>query len=181
MDKLIAKSPCAGLLPLTIGDVTLTEEQTGRMTMLTPRKGRASDAAEALTGAHGPAWPEPGRATGTAEARAIWFGHDEVLLLGPEPDRSLERTTYIVDQSDAWAAVRLEGEGTEEVLARLVPMDLRPETFKRGHSARTQLFHMSVSITRLPDGAFLILAFRSMAASLVHDLKRAMEAVAARG
>ncbi len=181
MDKLIAKSPCAGLLPLTIGDVTLTEEEAGAMTVLTPRKGKAEAAAEALAKAHGPAWPEPGRATGPAGARAIWFGHDEVLLMGPDPDKSLGQHAYLVDQSDAWAAVRLEGEGTEDVLARLVPIDLRPEVFKRGHSARTQLFHMSVSITRLPDGAFLILAFRSMAASLVHDLKRAMEAVAARG
>jgi sarcosine oxidase subunit gamma len=40
---------------------------------------------------------------------------------------------------------------------------------------------MTASITRTGAESFLILVFRSMAATLVHDLKQAMAAVASRG
>ncbi len=111
----------------------------------------------------------------------MWFGRDLVLLIGPEPHGSLARHAAIVDQSDAWAVVRLQGAGAEAVLARLVPVDLRAAHFKRGHTLRSQLQHMNVSITRVAADAFQIMAFRSMAQTLVHDLKTAMEGVAARG
>ena len=181
MADLIAKSPCAGLLPVTVGAITLSEEDLGVLTSLAPYRGQEKAAAEALKAAHGMAWPGPGRATGKAGARAIWFGRAHVLLAGPAPDPSLADHAALTDQSDAWATVRLEGAGVEAVLARLIPLDLRPAQFKRGHTARTQLMHMNVSVTRVGDRAFLILAFRSMAKTLVHDLKTAMEAVAALG
>jgi sarcosine oxidase subunit gamma len=60
-------------------------------------------------------------------------------------------------------------------------VDLRPQVFKRGHTLRTELKHMMASITRIGAQSFQIMVFRSMARTLVHDLKTAMEAVAARG
>ena len=125
--------------------------------------------------------PAPNRATGKTSARAVWFGPDQAMLIGPEPNWSLANEATVVDQSDAWAVVRLEGAGADDVLARLVPVDLRTGTFKRGHTVRTLLQHMTVSVTRVGDQAFQIMAFRSMAKTLVHDLQRAMESVAARG
>jgi sarcosine oxidase subunit gamma len=62
-----------------------------------------------------------------------------------------------------------------------VPVDLRAAQFGPGATARTELAHMAASVTRLEDGAFLVMVFRSMAQTLLHDLKSAMEAVAARG
>jgi sarcosine oxidase subunit gamma len=76
--------------------------------------------------------------------------------------------------------VRLEGARAEEVLARLVPIDLRASTFAEGHCARTLLQPVTVSISRVGLDAFEILAFRSMAATLVHDLDTALQMVAAR-
>lgn len=181
MAELIARSPCAGLVPLDIGKVSLSEEDLGVLTALAARRGQDKAAAARLDSAHGLAWPGPGRATGKAGARAIWFGRAHVLLAGPAPDPGLAEHAALTDQSDAWAALRLEGRGAEAVLARLVPLDLRRGVFRRGHSARTQLMHMNVSITRVGEHAFLILGSRSMAATLVHDLKTAMEAVAALG
>lgn len=181
MVELVAKSPCEGLLPIEIGTVSLSEVDPGAMTSLAPFKGRQDAAAEALKSAHGMAWPAVGRATGKAGARAVWFGRAHVLLMGPEPDPSLAASMALTDQSDAWAVVRLEGAGAEEVLARLVPVDLRRASFKRGHTVRTELMHMAASITRVGDMAFQVMVFRSMARTLVHDLKTAMEAVAARG
>jgi len=36
----------------------------------------------------------------------------------------------VVDQSDGWAALRVTGAGAVDVLARLVPVDLRPQVFR---------------------------------------------------
>ncbi len=181
MAELVAKSPCAGLLPLTIGTARVSEEDPGVLTSVMPYRGQAKALSAALQAAHGMGFPAPNRATGKAGARAVWFGRDQAMLLGPEPDPALAEHAALSDQSDAWAAVRLEGAGAEAVLARLVPVDLRAHVFKRGHTVRSQVAHMSGSVTRLGEQAFLILVFRSMAATLVHDLKTAMEAVAARG
>ncbi len=181
MVELVAKAPCEGLLPISVGDVSLTEDLPVSLTMLTAYKGRIEACSEVLKSAHGMAMPKPNRATGTQAARAIWFGQDQAMLVGAMPDSGLQNEASLVDQSDAWAIVTLEGAGAEDVLARLVPVDLRAATFKRGHTARTMLGHMTVSITRVGEQAFQIMAFRSMAKTLVHDLQRAMESVASRG
>ncbi|SDW23458.1 sarcosine oxidase subunit gamma [Ruegeria halocynthiae] len=181
MGKLIANTPCDGLLPLTVGSVTLSEEDVGAIHSISPLNGKQKALSEALKAAHGMAYPSANRATGKAGDRAIWFGPSHVMLMGPAPDVTLFGNAAIVDQSDAWTVVRVNGAEVEDVLARVVPVDLRLSQFKRGHTARTLLFHMTASITRVGENAFQIMVFRSMAETLVHDLKRAMEGVAARG
>jgi len=49
---LIAISPCDGVLPLTIGDVRVTEELPGALTSLAAFKGREKELAAALKTAH---------------------------------------------------------------------------------------------------------------------------------
>ena len=181
MIELSAISPCAGLLPLNIGSVSLSEVATGAMTSLAPYKNREKQLSDALKAAHGLAFPAPGRATGKAGARAIWFSQGQAMLIGPPPDAGLADFAALTDQSDAWAAVRLEGPGARDVLARLTPLDLRAGAFRRGATARTDLAHMMASLTRVGDNAFQIMVFRSMAQTMVHEVKSAMEALAARG
>lgn len=180
MADLIAKTPCEGLLPQTAGGVRLAEEDAGVMTSLAPFQGREAALSEALKAAHGMAFPAPNRATGKAGARAVWFGRGQAMLMGPAPDPSLAKHAALTDQSDAWAVVRLEGERAEDVLARLVPVDLRGSAFRRGHTARTLIGHMPGSVTRVGQRAFQLMVFRSMAKTLVHEVNVAMEAVAAR-
>jgi methylglutamate dehydrogenase subunit D len=178
--ELKAKTPFEGLLPLTIGQAKLTEMDAGNLTSLSPL-GEEKAMAAALEKAHGMALPKPNRSTGKEGARCIWFGRGEALLMGPAPDASLNKHGAVVDISDAWSVALLEGPAAVDVLARLVPADLRDSQLKRGHSIRTQVFHMAASITRLGPEKFMILVFRSMAGTLVHDLKAAMAAVASRG
>lgn len=180
MVELQAKPPCAGLLPITIGDVSLKEVDAGVMTSLAPYKGTDKAFGTALKAAHGMAAPAPNRATGKEGARAIWFGQRMVLLVGPVADPGLAKHAALVDQSDAWVVVRLEGGGARDVLARLTPIDLRATVFKRGHTARTDLQHMMASITRIGPDSYQIMVFRAFAKTLVHDLKTAMEGVSAR-
>ena len=180
MVELISRSACAGLLPLSVGDFTLSEVDPGVMTSLAPYRGQDKALSGALKAAHGMAMPAANRSTGKAGARAIWLSRGQVVLVGPAPDAALSDLAAMTDQSDAWAVVRLDGPGGEAVLARLIPIDVRAKTFKRGHTARTDLGHMMASVTRVGDHAFQIMVFRSMAQTLVHDLKSAMEGAAAR-
>jgi sarcosine oxidase subunit gamma len=178
--ELKAKTPGAGLLPLTIGAVTLEEVDAGALTLMSAF-GDGSALSRALEAAHGMAFPAPNRSTGKEGARCVWFGPGQALLMGPGATASLAEHGAIVDQSDAWCVVTLGGAAAADVLARLVPVDLRGAAFKRGHTVRTLLGHMSASVTRVGSDRFMILVFRSMAATLVHDLDGAMAAVASRG
>lgn len=180
MVELISRSACEGLLPVSIGQVELSEVEQGALTSVAPYLGQAGALSAALKSAHGMAAPKANRATGKEGARAIWFGNDVVLLQGPDPDPSLAQFAALTDQTDAWAVVRLEGADAAAVLARLTPIDLRESRFKRGHTARTELRHMMSSITRLGPRSYQVMVFRSFAETLVHDLKTAMRSVAAR-
>lgn len=181
MVDLAAKSAGAGIFPLSIGKLTATETELGPLTSVMPFKGQSAALAAAFEAAHGLAWPAPNAATSAGGARAIWFGVNQVLLTGVAADISLAALAGLTDQSDAWCAVTLDGPGAEDVLARLCPVDLRASAFGEGRTARTLVAHMNGSVTRIGAQAFLILVFRSMAATLAHDLSEAMETVTARG
>ncbi len=181
MVSLVPKSPCADLLPLRVGDLEVTEVDTGVLTSIAAYKGQDAALSKALKAAHGMAAPAPNRTTGKEGARALWFGNRMILLQGPAPEAKLSQHAALADQTDGWATVRIDGAGAALVLARLTPIDLREGQFKRGHTARTELKHMMASITRLGLQSYQIMVFRGFAETLVHDLRVAMQSVAARG
>ena len=180
MVELTVTTPCAGLLPRRAGAMRLEEVEPGRITSLMPGPGQAAALDGALRAAHGVGWPDPGTAHFGDEAAVIWTGLEQAMLVGPAPDPALAEHAALTDQSDAWAVVELSGDAGPEALARLVPVDLRAHVFAEGATARTLLGHMSVSITRTGPERLRIMAFRSMAGTLVHELHAAMESVAAR-
>ena len=168
MAKLNAKNPADGLLPLTEGEMTLTEVEAREIWSIAPYPGASAGI------------PSSNRSTGKEGARMIWAGRDQALWIGTNaPDAKLSETAALTDQSDAWTVVRLDGQGSGDALARLTPLDLRDSQFKRGHTARTLVSHMTAQITRTTKG-FEIMVFRSMAGTLVHELHVAMQSVAAR-
>lgn len=175
MAELTAKSPCAGLLPVAHGPWRLEEVEPGRLTWLSPFKGQAAALDALLLEKHGLRWPGPGE----GDARLFWCGMDQAMLMGVEPDEALDDVAAVSDQSDGWAVVRLSGAGAQDVLARLVPVDLRDASFPMGKVVRTLCQHMTVTILRESADAFLILGFRSMARTLVHEIETAMVSVAA--
>ncbi|XDA96903.1 sarcosine oxidase subunit gamma family protein [Sulfitobacter sp. LCG007] len=180
MVELDAVTPCWEALPLGIGEMMLREPGIGAITAVSPFRGKTAQLSKALKSAHGFPWPEPGTSSERSGRRVIWFGRETALLSGIEPDPKLARHAALVDQSDAWAAVELSGAGAEAVLARLVPLDLRIAQFGPGRTARSLVGHMNASITRTAENAFLIIVFRSMAATLIHELSEAMARVHAR-
>lgn len=179
MVDLVAKSACDGLLPVTVGKLTLSEASFDAITSLTPLKGRERAVSDALKAQMGAAFPAPNRTTGRAHERVVWSGAGQALVLGPALDPIDDAA--MTDQSDAWACAALEGPRARAVLARLVPIDLRSDRFKTGHAARTQLGHMMCVLMRTGRDRYGIMVFRSMAETMVHELKTAMEGVTARG
>lgn len=177
MVELKAQTPFGDLLPLKIGGMTVAGRDLGQLTMLGvfDRAGLS----ESLEAAHGLALPDPLRSTVKGDTRCLWFGRDDALLVGAVPDETLANHAALVDVSDGWAVAELQGPGAEDVLARLAPVDLRDAAFKSGQTLRSALRDMPASITRTETG-FLLMVYRSMAATLVQELRRAMEAVASR-
>ncbi len=173
MVDLIALTPCAGLLPISQDGIEVTEVAVERLMSVAPFAGQDKAVSAALKDQIGGGLAGVNRRTGVV----TWFGHGTWMVGG---DVALDGLAAVTYQSDAWAVVQIAGAGVEDVLARLVPVDLRAQQFKKNHVAKTMLGHMSVTITRVGADAFEIMVMRSMAATLVHDLRTAMRGVAAR-
>ena len=179
MAELKARTACEDALPVTVGAAQLEELDLGPVTSVMVL-GQETDLSAAMEAAHGMAFPKPNRSSSKDAGRCVWFGRNQAILIGVAPDATLGNHAAVVDQSDAWCAVSLSGAASEDILARLVPLDLRRGQFKRGHTARTQVGHMMASVTRTGPDSFMILVFRSMAITLIHELEQAMQAVASR-
>ena len=179
MAELIAISPTEGLLPVTHGAFTLSEATPGRITSVAPFQGKEKPLSAALKKAYKLAFPAPNRMLGGSAGRIVWSGYDQAFVLDADP-APLAGLAALTDQSDGWAGLRLAGPEPERVLARLMPIDLRPAVFAEGDAARVGLNHMMAVIWRAAVG-FEILVFRSMARTAVHEIAAAMAAVAARG
>ena len=176
MPELIAKSALEGR-SLTLGTVTLAEVDVGPITSIAVFPGGGKAVAKGLK-ALGLAMPEPNAFAEKKGARIVWTGRDQVFLIGVAPP--VLEGAAVTDQSDGWAALGLSGAGAVDVLARLVPVDLRLAALPVGRVIRTQLNHMNVVILRIGDHAFEVLVFRSMARTAWHELETTMHMVAAR-
>jgi heterotetrameric sarcosine oxidase gamma subunit len=108
----------------------------------------------------------------------VWSGLDQWFVMSPEP--VTVSGAALTDQSDAWAAVAVVGRRRARCAGRLVPIDLRPACSRSAMPRARLLGHMSCLILRVEADRYIILVFRSMAASAAHDLDRAMRMVAAR-
>ena len=177
MVKLASLTPAEEQLPISIGDVTLSEVVPEAITWVAPYKGRMDDVSEALVKVTGCDLPGPNLVTRSGDTTVIWVAPGQVHVLGA-PVAPVGAA--VTDQSDGWACLRLDGEASRDVLARLTPADLRDAGFPVGATARTLLGHMTASITRLEHATWEVMVFRSMTRSAIHDLTRAMKGVAAR-
>lgn len=175
MVNLIAKDPLEGGLPLQVGKAHLQEMMPQAITSVTAG---ATSRLDLFNKASGVAFPGPGRSSGDDNARAVWMAPETCYFLGHAI--SMIEGYALTDQSDGWVVLRLAGEDARDVLARLTPVDLRPDHFGLGQTARTLLGHMQASITRVDDNSYDLMVFRSMAQTALHDLSRAMHQIAAR-
>ncbi|MGL5010364.1 MAG: sarcosine oxidase subunit gamma [Paracoccaceae bacterium] len=178
MPEIIAKLPL-GLAPVTHGGVTLAELPLPRVTSVAPFQGQDKAIAKALK-TMGLSFPAPNQvSTSKGTGTLIWTARNQAFLLDADP-APLTSIAALTDQSDGWCALTLAGPQAADVLARLIPIDLRPAHFPPGQTARTALNHMNLILWRTGPDAFTLMVFRSMARTAWHELTEAMQALAAR-
>ena len=86
-------------------------------------------------------------------------------------DLDLSGMAAVVDQSDAWGVMRVEGPAAREMLQQRLPIDLHPRDFGPGDAAATSLGHIGVLLWQLDDApSYEIAAPRSYAGSFCHVL-----------
>jgi heterotetrameric sarcosine oxidase gamma subunit len=174
--ELIAKSALEGRR-LTLGTVTLAEADPGPITSIAILPGQTKAVAKGLKPL-GLAFPPPNSFARKKDAQIVWTGRDQAFVIGvalPEMDGAA-----VTDQTDGWTTLALSGAGAVDVLARLVPVDLRLSACPVGTALRTQVNHMNAIILRTGDHSFDILVFRSMARTAWHELEDTMSMVSAR-
>ncbi|PRY26031.1 sarcosine oxidase subunit gamma [Aliiruegeria haliotis] len=178
MTRLMMESPLSGL-DLRIGEMRLEEVDLGAVHWLAPWPGESLAMGHALQAALAVHFPQPGEHIEQGHVRVLWAGREQAFLIGTAPPQELSQHGAVVDVTEGWAAMRLRGEAVAGALARLTPLDLRPDVFGVGQTARSLLGHITAQVTPI-DGGFEIMVMRSFARSAAHEIEVAMRSVAAR-
>ena len=131
-----------------------------------------------LEQAYGTGIPQVGRSakSNADNVRLLGMARDQIFLLfddlGGDPlepvSRELDGVAYLVDQSDSWVILSVEGPRARTALERICPLDLDPTAFREDSVARTVMEHLAVVILRDGDDRFLLLSPRSTAKSFAH-------------
>lgn len=125
------------------------------------------------SGLAGVAFPKAGHATCEGEKGLCWMSPDEVLILVPYDqtsaalktlEQALAGTHHLAaNVSDARALIVLQGAGAREVLAKLAPVDLHPDSFAPGQFRRTRLGQIAAAFWMHDAERFEVICFRSVA------------------
>ncbi|MEM8740611.1 MAG: sarcosine oxidase subunit gamma family protein [Pseudomonadota bacterium] len=135
----------------------------------------------ALVAATGMAVPGMRRAVTAADAAALWFSPDELLLLLPDAARAatalgdaLRAVHHLVaDTTDARCRARITGPAARDLLARGLPVDLAPAAFGPGDLRRTRLGQLAAAIWCEDVERFSLFCHRSVAQHVAHWLSTA--------
>ena len=102
----------------------------------------------------------------------LWSGPNVWLAISEEPIQfeNIQHAAAVTDQSDGVTLFRVIGPNIRKILAKLVPIDLRPSAFPSDAVAITLAAHIGIRIWQEDDGAFILACFRSFAGALHHAL-----------
>lgn len=163
----------SALLGKTVpGEVTIREAGLRGMIIL---RGDLSDRklGKVCTAVTGMKLPGQGQANCEGDKGLCWMSPDELLVLMPytevaqaiaQIDKALSGTHYLAENvSDARAVIFVEGTFAREVIAKLAPVDLHPDTFKPGDFRRTRLGQVAAAFWMRDEDTFEVICFRSVA------------------
>lgn len=127
---------------------------------------------KAVKSVTGQAVPKLRQFLGRSDKGVAWMSPDELLLIVPYDEvaasielltKALAKTHFLaVDVSDARAMFTVSGDGARDVLARLCPVDLHPDSFGAGQVRRTRLAQIAAAFWMHEDD-FEVVCFRSVA------------------
>ena len=154
------------------GDVTIRE--CGLRGMVTLRGDLSSKtlrkACKTLTGMD---FPDRGQAVTDGDKGLCWMSPDEILVLVPHAQaadavaqigQAMKGKHHLaVDVSDARALIAIEGPYVREVLAKLAPADLHPDSFQPGDFRRSRLGQVAAAFWLLDEDTAHVICFRSVA------------------
>jgi sarcosine oxidase subunit gamma len=157
-----------------VAEGPVTVRSLGLRGMITLRGDLANSKLKAVcTGLTGVEYPATGRATCVGQKGLCWMSPDELLVLVPYEDvsdalekihKAMNGQHYLAaDVSDARAMLAVEGPFAREVVAKLAPVDLHPDTFKPGHFRRTRLGQIAAAFWMRDARTFEVICFRSVA------------------
>ncbi len=174
--------------PAGYGGINLCAAQPPAIVSIaTPNAGDAALAA-GLQSAYGIELPAVGKAavSGRDSATFLRHAHDQMFALFNAPAAgnptdtvrdALGETAYLTDQSDSWAALRIEGAQSRSALERICPLDLDADKFTPGTVARTVMEHLGVIILCEAADKYLLLSARSSADDFLHAVETSVRNV----
>lgn len=133
----------------------------------------APETAAAVRAATGTAVPDQRRIIETETGAVAWMAPDELLILCAHDGadamvislcNALKEIHYLaVNVSDARAFFAIEGSGAREVVAKLAPVDLHPDSFGPGEMRRTRLAQVPAAFWMTGEDSIRLICFRSVA------------------
>lgn len=179
MPELIAKPVYFIRKPIHVAGYTLAPQPAMPIWSISvfPKGEKAVDKALKPLGL---TFPKPCEFRQAGEVTLGWTGRDQAFLFGAVPPAELGEAAAVTDQSGGWAGVTVSGPRVEEVLARLLPLDLRLSAFPIGRSVRSSINHMPGIILRRAAESFELWTFRSMSQTLWHEVEEVLIRLEAR-
>ncbi|MGC1506261.1 MAG: sarcosine oxidase subunit gamma [Sulfitobacter sp.] len=184
MHNLTPTTALGGHMPRvdTVAGLTLTEKPGLALASVTARLGHQAACAQHLANLLGGPAPAAGKARLHDPEAAFWMAPDQWMVGAPfdsHEDLAAQlvtrfgATASITEQTDAWAAFDLRGDGIEAVMELLCPLNIR--SMQTGDATRTSIHHLGCFVIRRDPADWLrILGPRSSAGSLHHAIHTAM-------
>ena len=156
--------------------VSATELTGFELATLTARKGRSKELAQAVSDVFSLDLPMTPRLVDGPAITMLWTGSYQWLAIAKQvPPQGivkllagpLQPHAAIADQSHARTILRLTGPRVRDCLAKGIPIDLHPRTFKPGDTAATVVAHIGIQIWQTDsDPTYEVAVFRGFAVSL---------------
>lgn len=150
--------------------------------------GEEQKSADAIKKAYGVNLPSVGMSALTKKhnSRLLRLAVDQAFLLFEHAEANaasvvgelLDHTSYLTDQTDAWAFLELSGPLSRTALERVCPINLHPDAFPVGACARTVVEHLGTVIIRADEDAYLLMSASSSAGSFLHAIETSLINVA---
>ncbi|MFI4885179.1 MAG: sarcosine oxidase subunit gamma [Steroidobacterales bacterium] len=181
--------PALTSLPTAVGNgrgVIATEREGLGIARIAARKGQSARMAELFRARFGLEPPNAPRRASRGDVAIAGIGPQTWLATcedaGNAFAQSLEPVladcASVCDQSDAYLILRLTGPKVRDSLAKLIPVDIHPRSFRAGDLAQTVCGYINITLWRLEDTVqsdpvFEVWAGRSLALSLQQAISHA--------
>ncbi|MEL6476908.1 MAG: hypothetical protein AAFR17_06215 [Pseudomonadota bacterium] len=165
-------------MPLHFGpDLTLFERRVGSIWQITAWHGQVAEAGAVAAAACGVA-EAPAALSALTGAQGDLLRIDPLRWLWvsetPQPMPGTDGAGTVLDLSHARTVIRVEGAAMPDLMARMVPLDLRPAAFGPGQVATSGIHHVAVMLQGQAGqgqvGAVDLFCFRSFGRAIWEHL-----------